>query len=200
MTTTAAQPARLPATIAAIFDKARTVAKNIAAIAADRDRAELSAKVAADNFDAEPSRKSLDGLAAARAELERLAAIVPDDAAAVEAARERIFSDPAAWLALAEALAAKADQFNEAAAVARDEFADAVRDYIRAGGDCPTLILRNEFGGLATEAKRDRLQARLSKRDTLAAQSNLARYISQGQEPGPGVTFESVAAFLTLEP
>ena len=64
----------------------------------------------------------------------------------------------------------------------------------------PTLIFENRFGGLEADKKRDALEGLLHKRDTLTAQSNLARYISQGQEPSPGVTFESVAEFLNLQP
>lgn len=200
MTTATAQPATLPAPIQALFDKARAVAKSIAAIAAERDKAELSAKVAAGNFDSQPSRKSLDSLAAARAELDRLAAAVPDDAAAIEAARERIFSDPAAWLALADALAGKAAEFDAAATAARADFAETVKAYVLAGGTVPTLTFENRFGGIEADRSRDRLESLISKRDHIQGQANLCRSIAAGQEPGPGQTFENIARNLEQMP
>ena len=192
--------AALPSAIQSIFDKARTIAKSISDIAQDRDKAEISLKIASDNFDSEPSRKSLDALAKSKAELERLADVLPDDQQAIDAAKERIFSDPGAWTALSEALQTKAEQFDTAATLARADFAEAVKVYILSGGTVPTLIFENRFGGLEADKKRDALEGLLHKRDTLTAQSNLARYISQGQEPSPGVTFESVAEFLNLQP
>jgi len=200
MTTTIPQTAGLPAAIAELFNKAKSVAASIRALAADRDAAEVRVKVASDSFDQMPDRKSLESLTKAKAELERLAAVLPDDAAAIEAAKARIFSDPSAWLALADALDAKAGEFDAAATAARADFAEAVKSYVIKGGTVPTLTFENRFGGIDTDRSRDRLESLISKRDTLTAQANLARYISEGQEPRDGETFEAIARNLEQQP
>ena len=116
------------------------------------------------------------------------------------ALREKIFSDPAAWLALSEALANKAHDFDVAATLARADFAAAVKTYVLAGGTVPTLIFENRFCGLEADKKRDVLEGLLHKRDTLTAQSNLAAHIANGQEPAPDQTFENLAAYLEQQP
>jgi len=198
--TQSSQTPGLPATITELFNKAKSVAASIRDLAEMRDKAEVSVKVASDSFDSQPDRKSLDALSKAKSELERLAQALPDDAAAIASAKARIFSDPAAWMALSEALQSKSEQFDVAAQIARSDFAESVKTYVLAGGTVPTLIFENRFGGIEADKKRAALEGLISKRDTLTAQGNLCRHIAGGQVPTDGQSFENLAQFLEMTP
>jgi len=197
MTTSAAT---LPSAIQSLFDKARAVAKSISDIAQDRDKAEVSLAVARDNFDSEPSRKSLDAIARSRAELERLAEILPDDAAAIAEAHARIFSSPEAWTCLSDALSAHAEKYDVAAKIARSAFADSMKNYVLSGGTSPTLTHRNEFGGIAVDAARLRMNALEDRKNYLTGQSNRCHHAAAGQTLAPGETFATMAELLNSQP
>ena len=104
------------------------------------------------------------------------------------------------WNQLAEDLEQHAERYNTAATLARADFAESVKTYVLAGGDVPTPELENRFGGIETEAKRDRLVKLQSRHGYLLGQANRCRRIANGEAEPAGANFQSISEHLNSLP
>jgi hypothetical protein len=131
--------------------------------------------------------------------LELQDALPADEAAFLEDARDRIFNDPAAWIALSQAFDKKAEACEARAVEARKIFADAARDYLLKSKAVEISWISLDLAdplALRVAQTRETLNGILAAANQATVKGNLCRHIGNGQQPGAEDTFEKIAALL----